>query len=76
MGDLLDQVLTVLPESEAVPVDEPPRIAIVGRPNTGKSTLLNRLCGTQRVIVSDVPGTTRDPGGCGCRPGRRHLPPG
>ena len=61
VGDLLDEVLSVLPESEAVPGDEPPRIAIVGRPNTGKSTLLNRLCGTQRVIVSDVPGTTRDP---------------
>ncbi|MDE0121537.1 MAG: ribosome biogenesis GTPase Der [bacterium] len=61
VGDLLDEVLSVLPEREPHPADEPFRIAIVGRPNTGKSTLLNRLCGSQRVIVSDVPGTTRDP---------------
>ena len=61
VGDLLDRVLEVLPEEEGVTEDEPPRIAIVGRPNTGKSTLLNRLCGSQRVIVSDIPGTTRDP---------------
>ncbi len=61
VGDLLDEMLSILPQREADPVDEPPRIAIVGRPNTGKSTLLNRLCGTQRVIVSNVPGTTRDP---------------
>ncbi len=61
VGDLLDQVVEALPENRAGPVDEPPRIAIVGRPNTGKSTLLNRLCGNQRVIVSNLPGTTRDP---------------
>ncbi|MCE2528021.1 MAG: ribosome biogenesis GTPase Der [Actinomycetia bacterium] len=61
VGDLLDKVVSVLPRHEAPTQDEPPRIAIVGRPNTGKSTLLNRLCGSQRVIVSDVPGTTRDP---------------
>lgn len=61
VGDLLDRVLQVLPVQETAPRDEPPRIAIVGRPNTGKSTLLNRLCGSQRVIVSNVPGTTRDP---------------
>lgn len=61
VGDLLDRILAVLPEHDAEPDDEPPRIAIVGRPNTGKSTLLNRLCGSQRVIVSNVPGTTRDP---------------
>ena len=39
----------------------PPRVAIVGRPNTGKSTLVNRVLGEERMIVSDVPGTTRDP---------------
>ena len=61
VGDLLDRLLEVLPEHSPEPEDEPPRIAIVGRPNTGKSTLLNRLCGTRRVIVSNVPGTTRDP---------------
>jgi GTPase len=62
VGDLLDQVVTALPDrqvdEEAAPV---PRVAIVGRPNTGKSTLLNLLAGEQRVIVSDRPGTTRDP---------------
>jgi GTPase len=62
VGDLLDQVVTALPDR---PVDEEaalvPRVAIVGRPNTGKSTLLNLLAGEQRVIVSDRPGTTRDP---------------
>lgn len=62
VGDLLDEVVAHLPsveEIEAVP--DIPRIAIVGRPNTGKSTLLNRLAGEDRVIVSDRPGTTRDP---------------
>ena len=61
VGDLLDRVLSALPSIVAGAVDEHPRIAIVGRPNTGKSTLLNRLCGSRRVIVSNVPGTTRDP---------------
>jgi GTP-binding protein len=62
VGDLLDAVLGVLPdEDDAEPAVEFPRIAIVGRPNTGKSTLLNRLAGEDRVIVSDRPGTTRDP---------------
>ena len=61
VGELLDRVVAVLPPGRSAATDRPPRIAIVGRPNTGKSTLLNRLCGSRRVIVSDVPGTTRDP---------------
>ncbi|MEX1133669.1 MAG: ribosome biogenesis GTPase Der [Acidimicrobiia bacterium] len=62
VGDLLDQVVNVLPEARVQPEhDEIPRIAIVGRPNVGKSTLLNRLAGEDRVIVSAIPGTTRDP---------------
>jgi len=62
VGELLDEVMAVLPEREDVePAEVIPRIAIVGRPNTGKSTLLNRLAGEARVIVSERPGTTRDP---------------
>jgi GTP-binding protein len=62
VGELLDQVVAILPEpGEPEPGDEIPRVAIVGRPNVGKSTLLNKLLGEQRVIVSEVPGTTRDP---------------
>jgi GTP-binding protein len=62
VGELLDEVVARLPEpKEEETQDEVPRVAIVGRPNVGKSTLLNKLLGEQRVIVSDVPGTTRDP---------------
>jgi GTP-binding protein len=61
-GELLDALVAVLPDApEEAPADERPRLAIVGRPNVGKSTLLNRLMGEERVIVSDRPGTTRDP---------------
>ncbi len=62
-GDLLDEIVKLLPpEIESAPVedDERPRIAIVGRPNVGKSSLLNAVLGVERSIVSDVPGTTRD----------------
>ncbi|HSN38617.1 MAG TPA: ribosome biogenesis GTPase Der [Burkholderiales bacterium] len=60
--DLMDLVLAEFPEAEALSPDEDrhPRIAIVGRPNVGKSTLVNALLGEERVIVFDQPGTTRD----------------
>jgi len=59
-GDLLDRVVENLPEAEEEAESEGPRIAIVGRPNVGKSRLLNALIGQERAIVSDQPGTTRD----------------
>jgi len=60
-GDLLDLVVERLPgRDEPIPGDEAIGVAILGRPNVGKSSLLNALLGEERVIVSDVPGTTRD----------------
>ena len=60
-GDLLDEIVARLPGTNETPVgDEAIRVAILGRPNVGKSSLLNALVGEERVIVSDVPGTTRD----------------
>jgi GTP-binding protein len=59
--DLLDAILDRLPDApEELVTDEAVRVAVIGRPNVGKSSLVNRLLGEDRVIVSDVPGTTRD----------------
>jgi GTP-binding protein len=61
-GDLLDAIVERLPEGddEAEEDDDTIRLAVIGRPNVGKSTFVNRVLGTERVIVSDVAGTTRD----------------
>jgi GTP-binding protein len=60
VADLLDDVVEALPPSEPEAEDESIKLAIVGRPNVGKSSLLNKLLGEERAIVSPVPGTTRD----------------
>jgi GTPase len=60
VGDLLDVVVSLLPPSDQEAGEELPRLAIVGRPNVGKSTLLNRLLGTDRAVVSETAGTTTD----------------
>jgi GTP-binding protein len=64
VADLLDRVLTILPEVSAVAKEEvggPRRVAILGRPNVGKSSLLNKTAGEERVVVNEMAGTTRDP---------------
>ena len=61
-GDLMDLLIKTLPEVGSEPMDDGyRRIALVGRPNVGKSSLLNALAGEDRVLVDDVAGTTRDP---------------
>ena len=63
-GDLLDAVLGALPEAPEERLDAeagPRRVALIGRPNVGKSSLLNKLAGEDRVLVDPVAGTTRDP---------------
>jgi GTP-binding protein len=60
-GDLLDRIVEVGPDEDPEPSDtDPIRLAVIGRPNVGKSSLVNRFLGAERVIVSDVAGTTRD----------------
>ena len=62
-GDMLDAVLEILPEKTSLPAESSAvrRVALVGRPNVGKSSLLNALVGSERVVVDAVAGTTRDP---------------
>jgi GTP-binding protein len=62
VADMLDAILATLPcpEADAPEVDNSIKLAVLGRPNVGKSSLVNALLGTDRQIVSDVPGTTRD----------------
>ena len=59
-GDLLDQVVALLPAPGAHEDDEAIHVAVVGRPNVGKSSLVNRLLGRERLVVAEEPGTTRD----------------
>ncbi len=61
IGDMLDEVVKHFPEgADEEEEDERPKIAIVGKPNVGKSSIINKLTGENRVIVSDIAGTTRD----------------
>lgn len=61
LGDLLDKIIEVLPEESHVDDDKDEiRVSLIGRPNVGKSSLVNAMLGEDRVIVSDIPGTTRD----------------
>src|SRR6266568_7576905 len=63
-GDLLDAILAALPATPSEPLGDeggPRRVALIGRPNVGKSSLLNKLAGHERVLVDAVAGTTRDP---------------
>ncbi len=77
LGFLMDEVLPALPEGENPTDRSPLRVAVVGRPNSGKSSYINRLLKGERVIVSEIPGTTRDsieiPFTIGSGPQARHY---
>jgi GTP-binding protein len=60
-GDLLDRIVELLPTGDHEPDEDAIRLALIGRPNVGKSSLVNSFLGEERVIVSEVAGTTRDP---------------
>ncbi len=60
LNELMDALIPLLPHEENPTEEEPLRVAVVGRPNAGKSSYINRLLRDERVIVSDIPGTTRD----------------
>lgn len=60
LGEILDEVVKHFPEPTSVEEDKSIKIAVVGRPNAGKSSIVNRILGEDRVVVSDVAGTTRD----------------
>ncbi|MCQ2958062.1 MAG: ribosome biogenesis GTPase Der [Candidatus Gastranaerophilales bacterium] len=60
LGDMLEDIIKILPEKEEVEEEKQIKVAIVGKPNAGKSSLTNSLLGKNRVIVSDIAGTTRD----------------
>jgi GTP-binding protein len=75
LGDLLDAVMALLPPDTEEETDEDViRVAVVGKPNVGKSSLINKILGEERVIVSDTPGTTRDAVDTGVtHDGRRYV---
>jgi GTP-binding protein len=60
LGDVLDQIIDKLPHLEETEEEDTTKIAVIGKPNVGKSSLINALLGEERVIVSDIAGTTRD----------------
>lgn len=60
VGDLLDEIVKHFPDNESTEEEDIPKIAIIGKPNVGKSSIINKLLGENRVIVSNVAGTTRD----------------